>query len=344
MFGLARTKKLSFRFIFCLVVLVICLLQFLSIVVTLRMRAWPEGLRCYDQRESGNKGLKAAGQAARVAYPDAHWDAPNAAFIVELSSVQQLLAKKVLHFARVLPQDWLLLVLHTRRTSDFLKRAVADLWSGTGAGAEGELTLAELVRAGRLALVDLEEGMGKDFFDLGYSSFSCLLSYPELWQLFPKAEWVLVFHLDSVACSGTGFTLSNFTRSEKVDFYGAPAVGSDYLNGGLSLRRRATMESLTRARGLDHGPEDVYFRNAAELEGVLDRFASLPVGATFSTESILAARSWGAHDPMNLPWRDRHLLLRHCPEAWDIFTLHWAGWLSVLVGGLLNYVLGSREI
>lgn len=134
--------------------------------------------------------------------------------------------------------------------------------------------------------------------------YNYLMTRPELWQSI-KAEKVFVFQTDSTLFSKSKVSLDEY---DAYDYVGAPwsrlykyYVRNAFMfrgankhvwsgNGGLSLRRRSTMERVCTEfpyLSIPYAPEDVYYSNA--MDRLTEPEAKLPTreeGARLFYESI----------------------------------------------------------
>ena len=166
-----------------------------------------------------------------------------------------------------------------------------------------------------------------DFAELPHGnieSYSRLLTAPAFWHSV-SVDVVLVFQTDSVLCSQSPYSITDFVQ---YDFIGAPwAIKSDEHpnfhsgNGGLSLRSVDAMRRIATTRTYVPGTaEDFFFVNAlVELQQRGERvlLPSLASAAHFSFESgdLPSNMSFGVHRWKGLPLETRAVIERKCPEA-----------------------------
>ena len=137
--------------------------------------------------------------------------------------------------------------------------------------------------------------------------YSSYVLQPSFWDTFHTAEFVLIFHVDSAIFQpipalffqydyvGAPWPHHPCTRNEKC---------ADVGNGGLTLRRVATMRQIAATWIQSDAPEDVVFSaNTANV-------APANISLNFSTEMIFSPTSAGTHQPWtNLKFEDVHALL-----------------------------------
>lgn len=174
-------------------------------------------------------------------------------------------------------------------------------------------SIAELVRDGRATLVQLETR------SLNASTYNALLLTPAFWDLIGTRNKVLLFQTDTVLCSASEYTLSDFLSFDYIGSKWARerpiGILADGGNGGLSLRDWAkSYESLKRFSPQKWtGGEDSYFAFHIDLIG--GKIGRDDDCAKFSTQYEYLAKSFGAH---NISWLDkdsRKAFLEYCPEA-----------------------------
>lgn len=179
-------------------------------------------------------------------------------------------------------------------------------------------SIATLVKNGHVNLVQLEAG------SLDASRYNALLLIPAFWDLIGTQNKILVFQTDTVLCSGSEYTLSDFLS---FDYIGSKwqrrrpiGIRADGGNGGLSLRDwRKSYECLSRFPPQRWtGGEDGYFAFHLDIMG--GRIGRDGDCAKFSTQYEYLAKSFGAHDISWLDRESRKEFIKYCPEAAFMLT------------------------
>jgi len=148
-----------------------------------------------------------------------------------------------------------------------------------------------------------------------------LFRSPEFWRMV-DGENVLIFHSNTVVCSGRDHELSDFID---WDWIGAPWIwartDTPYVyggNGAISLRRKSVMLEITEAAKKNNekldANEDMWFVKRLVARGF--KAAPKEVAMQFSVEEIFYPRPFAVSYAMRtLSQENRLKVLENCPEA-----------------------------
>jgi hypothetical protein len=137
-----------------------------------------------------------------------------------------------------LPTTWKLQLFHTTNNDEYINE---------------DPFLASLVKSGALKLYNIETASATKALWRNLQkrkrAFNKLMTSTILWAQI-ATEKILIFHLDSVLCSGSDHRIDDFVA---FDFVGAPVPkvywqsnNQPSANGGLSLRSKSTMIATIR--------------------------------------------------------------------------------------------------
>lgn len=177
--------------------------------------------------------------------------------------------------------------------------------------------IARLVKAGQVVLTQLNTDK------LTAKSYNALLLSPQFFEQIIGREKLLVFQTDSLCCSQSDYSLSDFLH---FDYIGGSwnrnrPIGFviDGGNGGFSLRdwavsQRCLSQFPPQKWG---GGEDGYYAFHMQLIGAM--VASADESAKFATQDTFSCKSFAAHKIWSLTLDDQRKFFAYCPPAKEVF-------------------------
>jgi len=225
--------------------------------------------------------------------------------VIVVPRIAHRLAAAVLNVLSILPPEWKTQIFHSPEITDYVT-GLRSLWRYF---QSGQLSFHPTVN-----------------YSMTYSEFDALLKTASFWNQV-EGEHVLIFQLDSVLCSNSPFSISDFLA---YDWVGAPWEGSPHLtgNGGLSLRRKSKLlETISKCPIDRHWLEDKWFALCFDYLAEQQNFTiNLPprdVSMTFAVETLYWPYPFAVHKPWpHLPWHEMKKLLEFCPDIQSAMDWH----------------------
>ncbi|KAI9833823.1 MAG: hypothetical protein M1826_006346 [Phylliscum demangeonii] len=196
--------------------------------------------------------------------PRSNWDQSRVAVLVEARPLGQLSAL-LLHMISVVPPEWRFVYLGSAASVAVVNASLpVQLHQATG-----KLEV-------RVTPPDLPAESGADINKLLTSKtfYNDVIGF--------AAEWLLVFHADSILCANSRVSLDDWV-DQGWDWVGAPWQETDNYggHGGLSLRRVSRIRRLLEFQA-------TYPDSGAEDRWLVDRLALMP-GARMANASVEGA-------------------------------------------------------
>ncbi|KAL8685961.1 MAG: hypothetical protein Q9218_007438, partial [Villophora microphyllina] len=223
--------------------------------------------------------------------PPPRYNGTKVALLIEERPLGHL-TSLLLHMLYVVPSDWQLLYLGSSESLSRVGRSPAIRHHQM----DGKIELRE---APQNTSYKAMEQRNRLLTDVGFYK-----------EYLPTAEWLLMYHADSILCANSQSDLNDWL---KYDWVGAPWYNYGQWNGGggLSLRRVSCIHHVLsfQTRQDDEHSEDRWLTDRVKvLPGV--KLPKPEVEKTFAVEGVFDEKPMGFH----LPSSNQHALLR---DVWD---------------------------
>ncbi|KAL9031621.1 MAG: hypothetical protein Q9196_000378 [Gyalolechia fulgens] len=233
------------------------------------------------------------------------------ALLIEERPIKHLTAL-LLHMLYVVPPEWQLVYLGSTESLSLVQKSPGIQHQQT----DGKLQLRVAPRNTSYAA---QEQRNRLLTDVAFYQ-----------EYLPAAEWLLMYHADSILCANAPTDLNDWL---KYDWIGTPWYnhGQWRGGGGLSLRRVSRIQQVLKfqTRQDDVEPEDKWLADRIKvLPGV--KLPKAEAEKRFAVEGIWDEKPLGIHVPSSNEvlhtdvWDDpgqRKKILEYCPEIKMIMTM-----------------------
>ncbi|KAL8645457.1 MAG: hypothetical protein Q9210_006696 [Variospora velana] len=237
--------------------------------------------------------------------PPPRYNGTKIAVLIEERSIKHL-TPLLLHMLYVVPPDWQLLYLGSSDSVSAVQRSLAIQHHQ----ADGKL---DIKVAPRNATYEAREQRNRMLTDVAFYK-----------EYLPSAEWLLMYHADSILCANSPLDLNDWL---KYDWVGPPWYNYDQWSGGggLSLRRVSRIKQVLsfQTRQDDAESEDRWLTDRVKvLPGI--KLPKAEVERSFAVEGLWHERPMGFHLPLSSDhllkdaWTDadkRKKTFEYCPEV-----------------------------